>query len=350
MSWPFGFYMPYQPITDVPNIETSAVDAQDLDPMMSSVIEATRFALRQRNNFKKRVAGESELIYILRSQLLLFSTTHKSLRIILASAYNNHDYSLVPDATSLVREQIEKIYIVALFLDNPRNWIMRYSRTGWRSDYDRYLLELEEFGEIERQEEFLTKHYPEYLEKIRRPQVGKKLETVVSNFAKGALKYRWEHPGDEKPSWFVKSQRGKKKKIKTLREYVRGYFEFPTPGRAAAEIGDQELRKFLYRWHKEYSSICEYSHVAFGKLTIPVMSDEYKDWIHGNKTEKNGKRLAERTVYLSMISAATSCALIVKSLKNTYGARAELKNFWKVLYETSLPGKVFWEMYIKTIL
>ncbi len=233
--------MPYQAITDVPNIETSAVDAQELDPMMNSVIEATRFALNHRGNFKKQVAGESELIYILRSQLLLFSTTHKSLRIILASAYNNKDYALVPDATSLVREQVEKIYIVALFVDNPRKWIMRYSRTAWRTDYDRYLLELEEFGEIERQEEFLTKHYPEYLEKIRRPLVGKKLETVVSNFAKGALKYRWDHPGDEKPAWFVKSQRRKKKKIKTLREYIRRYFEFPTPGRAAAEIGDQEL-------------------------------------------------------------------------------------------------------------
>lgn len=348
----FGFQeecMAYKAIADVPGIETSAVDIKELDTMLVRVIETTRVALKHRYNFRRRVIRESELISILHSQLILYSKTHKSLRLILARAYDEEDYAIIPDATSLVREQIEKIYVIALFLSNPRKWILHYSRSAWRSDFERYLLEREEYGEIERHKEFLTKHFPEYLANIQRPRVGAKTETVVSDFAKRALEHRWCNPGDERPVWFVNAQKKKKKKANRLRDYIRNYFEFPTPGKAAASITNKSLRQFLFRWHKEYSMICQYSHVAFGKIMIPTMS-EFKDIVHAEKTEINGKKLAEQTVYLSFISAASSCALILSVLKDTYGARNELKNFWKVLYETSLPAKVFWEMYVKDIL
>src|SRR5438067_735479 len=99
---------------------------------MVSVIDSTRFALRHRYNFKKQTNQESSLVFILRSQLLLYQTTHRSIRVILSRAYRAKDWSLVPDASSLLREQVEKIYIIALFIDNPAKWIMRYSRIGWR--------------------------------------------------------------------------------------------------------------------------------------------------------------------------------------------------------------------------
>jgi hypothetical protein len=342
--------MPYEPVDDVPGVETNAVDAKELDPMMSSVIEAVRFALRHTHNFKTEPPNGLELISILRSQLLLYETTHKSLRLVLARAYDKKDYSIVPDATSLVREQIEKIYIIALFVDNPRKWILHYSRAAWRTDYENYRLELEEYGAIDRHQEFLKKHYPEFLSNMQRIKIGNRTETIVSDFAKRGLQHQWDNPGDQKPSWFVKAQKGKRKKINRLRDYIRNYYEFPTPGRAAATITDEPLRRFLFRWHRDYSTVCQYSHVAFGKILIPYMSDEHKDWKHAEKTEYNGRKLAERTVYWSLISAATSCALIVRSLKHTYGSRDELKDFWKVLYGSSLAAKGYWEMYIKSIL
>ncbi|MFS8086193.1 MAG: hypothetical protein ACMG6H_11240, partial [Acidobacteriota bacterium] len=86
-----------------------------------------------------------------------------------------------------------------------------------RADYERYLLELEEYGDIERHQEFLIKHFPEYLEKPRRPRVGKTTELIVSDIAKRALKHKWNNPSDEKPSWFVKSQKVKKRKVGRIR-------------------------------------------------------------------------------------------------------------------------------------
>jgi hypothetical protein len=149
--------------------------------------------------------------------------------------------------------------------------------------------------------------------------------------------------------WFVNAQKNNRRKFKRLRDYIRYYFEFPTPGKAAATMENKALREFLFRWHKEYSSICEYTHVAFGKLVIPTMS-EFKDVDHTDRTEINGRKLAERTVFLSHIAAATSCALVVNAMRNSYGAKILLRDYWKILYETSLPANVFWNMYIRKIL
>jgi hypothetical protein len=142
--------MPYKPVKDVPGIETNKINIKKLDPVMYEVIDATRLALRHRYNFKKKVREESELISILRSHLILYKTTHQSLRIILAKAYRTKTCSLVPDAASLVREQIEKIYVISLFLDNSSTWVLHYSRSAWRQDYENYFLEMEEYGSIER--------------------------------------------------------------------------------------------------------------------------------------------------------------------------------------------------------
>lgn len=341
--------MPYSPVEDIPGMDTSQVDIQERDPRLRSVIDATEFAVSRSGNFKKEVEQPAELRAILTSQLLLYVTTYRSMRVILSHAYNTSDYTLVPDASSLVREQIEKIYIISLFLDNPTKWILRYSTSGWRTDYERYRLELEEYGDIERHQEFLTKHFPEYLENTRVVKIGKRTEVIVSDFAKEALKHKWDYPGDKKPSWFIKAPPADRKEGNTIREFVRNYFDFPTPGSAAAEITDPDLRAFLYRWHKEYSYVCQYSHVAFGKILIPTMS-EYKDSQTWDKTVKNGTKLADQTVFLSQIAAATSCALILNSLKNTYGVKAELRDFWKELRESSLPANAFWNMYVESIL
>jgi hypothetical protein len=76
-------------VEDIPDIETTKVNIKILDGPLKSIIENTRFALRQRNNFKVMPPSyfESELIALLRTQLELFAITHKSIRILLRRAY-----------------------------------------------------------------------------------------------------------------------------------------------------------------------------------------------------------------------------------------------------------------------
>jgi hypothetical protein len=92
-----------------------------------------------------------------------------------------------------------------------------------------------------------------------------------------------------------------------------------------------------------------YTHVAFGKILIPTMS-EFKGVAHTEKTEINARKLAERTVFLSHIAAATACVLVIDAMANSYGAKTLLRDYWKILNETSLPANVFWNMYISKLL
>jgi hypothetical protein len=45
-----------------------------------------------------------------------FLTTHKSIRLLLREAQTDPDYA--SDAMSLVREQVEKVFVIALILDD----------------------------------------------------------------------------------------------------------------------------------------------------------------------------------------------------------------------------------------
>ncbi|MBC7931985.1 MAG: hypothetical protein H7Z38_15615 [Rubrivivax sp.] len=345
--------MPYGPVEDIPGIETSRVNIKKLDPFLYSAIESTRFALRHRYNFKKRTDQESELITILRIQLSLYSITHRSIRILLRRAYRDNDKTLIGDAASLVREQIEKIFTIALILDNPVKWMRQYLRSSWRTEYMEFLLESEEHGSNPRYEEHLKERYPEHLKRGQRPPVpGRKTETVVSDFAKRTMKYNWDNPSGPEPQWFRKVMskiKNPRKRSQRVRDYVRNYFEFPTPGRAAGIIKDMDLRQFLFRWHKEYSHVCQYSHVALGKMILPVMS-EFKDIEHAEKVKIYGQLIATRVLFTSHTAAATACALVVHALINTCGAKSEVEEYWKELYERSLPSKALWNMYIKDLL
>ena len=110
-------------IPDIPDIETGRVNIKKLDPLLYDAVESMRFAVRQRNNFKIKSDYERELITFLRTQLRLFAITHKSIRILLRRAYREPDKTLIADAASLVREQIEKLFIGALALEDPHRWI-----------------------------------------------------------------------------------------------------------------------------------------------------------------------------------------------------------------------------------
>lgn len=345
--------MPYSPVEDIPGLDSAKVNIRKLDPFLYDTVESVRFALKHRNNFKKLTREDSEIITTLRTQLSLYAITHKSIRILFRRAYRDDDKTLLGDGASLLREQVEKIYIIALLLDNPVRWVKQYLRSSWRTDYMEFLLESEEHKDNPRYKEHLEEHYPEYLKRGQRPPVpGRKVETIVSDFARRAMKYNWENPSGPDPLWFrnqMRKLRDQRKRSQRLRDYVRNYFEFPTPGRAAGIIKNPPLRSFLFRWHKEYSHICQYSHVALGKMMLPVLC-EYKDMKHAEMVKEFGDRLAARVLFTSHTAAATSCALIVNSLVNTYGAKAEVRDYWKEMYGRSLPAKALWNMYVKDLL
>lgn len=336
--------MPYAPVEDIPNLEKLKVDIRKLTPLMHEVIATTRLALNHRYNYRRRFDYDDELQNFLKNQLLIYSTTHNSLHILLKHVVSKEDYPPTVDAASLVREQIEKVFQIALVLSNPKKWIKQYLRGNWRTDYETYLLALEEHGENPRFKKFLEKDYVDHLKGGQRPPTRSSTrasEIIVSEFSKRALTHYWKNPAGKNPPWF--KRRG------SLRNYVNDYFEFPTPGKSVKFIEGKSRRRFLFRWHKEYSYFSQYTHNALGKAVIPFVS-EYKHIEAVEKVKIASQILMERTIFTSFTAAASSCALIVTQLRDSYGAKSYLKEFWVQLYESSLISKAFWNIYPKKIL
>jgi hypothetical protein len=333
---------PYEPVEDIPDIETSSINIKTFDPQVYEVIEATRFAIRHPANLKKRNDYDRELVGFLDSHLTLFKLTHGSLRVLLGHAYRKKHYPTVADATSLCREQVEKVFNVALLLNNPDKWVKRSLRSSWKTDYEGLLLEGEEQADNPRFKEFLTKYVPEYVEKTRNPPTSKrKREVIVSKLAMRAVKYSWDYPGSKKPKW-LKYKGG-------IPDYLRDYFEFLTPGKAARTFKNQGLRRLLFRWHKEYTFMSQYAHAAMGKMVLPVIYENKSVWSQ-EQAEIYGKKLAERTIITSHLAIATSCALILNSVTNTYGAKDQLRETWDKLTGMALPARAYWNIHVNKLL
>jgi hypothetical protein len=163
----------------------------------------------------------------------------------------------------------------------------------------------------------------------------------VSKLAERVVKYYFNNPGGPKPTWL--------KRKGSVRDYLRDYFEFPTPGKAAGNIESPDVKSFLYRWHKEYQYLCEYSHVSLGKMVLQTMSG-FKDVRSAEKVETLGTKHAERAMFISYTAAASSCAQITKLLSESYGETDQLRSFWDQLQNSSLLSKALWEMHIKNLL
>jgi hypothetical protein len=334
--------LPYAPVADIPNIYKIAMSAKKLDTLMHDVITSTRFALKNPSNFKKTSHYNKELSGLLSDQLLMFPITHSSIREIVKAAYRKKYYPVVGDAISLAREQVEKVFVVALLLNNPNKAFWQYLRATWKNEYEAYLLQKEEQAENKRFDEFLGKTLPKRLENLRKPFTSKRRrEILVSKFAIRVLKFNWDNPGAKNPPWF--KQKG------GVQGYLRDYFGFATPGKSAKDITDPDLRRFLYRWHKEYTYLSQYTHVTAKKLVFAHIHQQ-KDLASQQPIKEYGEKYSIRAVHTSYTAAATTCALALSSVSNTYGALTELKEFWGQLIGFSLFSKALWEMYIQRLI
>jgi hypothetical protein len=163
---------------------------------------------------------------------------------------------------------------------------------------------------------------------------------LVSKYAIRLLTFNWNNPGAKNPPWFKQT-----KKHSNVFNYIRNYFEFATPGRSAARIKDVPLKRFLYRWHKEYAALSQYTHVTMRKLAFAEMI-KTKNMAAQERIREYGIECATRAIYTSYTAAASSCALVLNGVSNNYGAKVELKEFWEQLIGFSLFSKALWNMYV----
>jgi len=248
----------------------------------------------------------------------------------------------VADALSLAREQVEKVFIIATLLDNPNTAFRQYWRSSWRVRYEKYLLDQEEHKENERFKEFLKDTTPKRLERMRRDPVLKVI--LISRYAERMLRYNWDNPYGKNPPWFRKTKsQGKPKNVSS---YLREYFEFATPGQGMKKIREVPLKRFLFRWHKEYRGLSQYTHVTLTKIGFAEML-KARDMASQQPIKDYAIERAISAINVSYTAAASACLLVANEVSNDYGAKNETKEFWRTLIEFSLLSKALWKMYVQ---
>ncbi len=299
-------------------------DANDLDEQMRLVVHRVVATF---HTLPKHDATFSSVMEVL---LRTFLSTHKSIRLLFKEAKSDPDYA--SDATSLVREQVEKVFVVTLMLDDPQRWVGVYFKDDWRKFYEYEVL----LNDEER------KNLPGYQGNERR-KIMQMLQANanVSSLEKEYIEHKYNNPGVPLPAHLKSVQ----------------VPEFPTPGKVKEVMSDKSADAFLIRWHKEYKRICGYTHVGLDKGQVTAMR------VVKNRLRESAKDIfLEREIVLptmstSYVATASACTEAWKYLKEydrdvsrTAMLLDALLDYWGTLRQQSLLAKVFWDIRAKQVL
>jgi hypothetical protein len=184
--------------------------------------------------------------------------------------------------------------------------------------------------------------------RIPKPNSREKM-IIVSVKARKMVKYNFTFPAMPKYKQVTQNNRVVKQRVWPKyfdRERLEEYFQFPTPGAALRHIKDNNIKSMLVRWHKDYQYLSIYTHVAFGKMILQGMS-AMKHMEAGEKIEIYSEKKQEYALFLSHTAIASACTMIAPTFTEDYGATNHLKEFWKLLYNSSLISKAYWNIYAK---
>ena len=92
------------------------------------------------------------------------------------------------DALSLAREQVEKVFAIALLCEDPTRWAKVYLEHAWRRTFERYLLEKAERQYLPSFQNFFPQAYAGI--------EGMRQRLGIANDVRDAVEYKFFNPSD----------------------------------------------------------------------------------------------------------------------------------------------------------
>ena len=312
-------------------------DAEEFDERLFRVVHPLALA------FERSEDLGSTSRHLIAEMLRQFLGTHKSIRLLMKSW--KEDPAGMADAMSLAREQVEKVYAVALLLEDPEPWTLRYFKDSWRKSYERHLVEAHERYALSRYEEHLNKRSDDlHEERLSYGITDKEEEFVEWNFAN--------------PPWLSEKR---PKTPEHLRDAEKAIATFPGPGGTIKKLSDARLKEALIRLYREYAYLCGFAHSGFDKL-LPGYMGAHLGLTPEQKQEVVDKEYAQSLLF-SYLAAGFACAEaatreLPRGRDGAAGAQAVagaellavLTGLWDELRETSLLGRTLYEMRVRRVL
>jgi hypothetical protein len=312
------------------------LDAEGFDDRLLRVVHPLALG------FERSEDLGSTFRHLVAEMLRQFLGTHKSIRLLMKSW--KQEPAGMADAMSLAREQVEKVYTVALLLEDPETWTERYFRDAWRNDYERHLIEAYERHALDRYEEYLNLQSDGLHQERRLLGITDEEEEFVD--------WRFDNPPGVPKSSEVPER------LKAAKQIVD---PFPMPAAALRKLSDADLKWALIRLYREYSYLCGYTHSGFRKLLAGYAE------VHSSLTPEQKQKVVDteyaQSILLSYLAAGFACAEaatreLARGWDGASGARvvagaellAEVTGMWDVLRETSLLGRAIYEMRARHVL
>ena len=305
------------------------LDAKDVDDQVIRVVEPLALAFERSSNL------DNLFRHLVADQLRQFLSTHKSVRLLVSNRGEN--LAGLADAMSLAREQIEKVFVIILLLEDPQTWTSQYFKDDWRRHFERYLLDKAERSNLERHKEFLEEHAYDSIENERK-------EIGITEEEREFVKFKHYNKGVSTPPHL-------KSAAKTMEH-------FPTPAKVIDKIKERQLANALRRWHREYSYFSGYSHAGFHKLMPRFIESSRK--LTTSQREKVIETEFDPALFISYLAIASVCAeACVKDLPCVDGSvvrvadvelLVKLDELWAVMRRSALLGKTFWELRVRHIM
>jgi hypothetical protein len=296
--------------------EDAELNVKEFDGEIQRMVRRIERSLRSRSP----VSPTDELIsYLLDQQL----RTHKSIRL-LTKTLDESD-SLVGDALSLVREQIERVFIVSLLLQDKAKWTEAYLRGQWFKDYKLFLIEAKETSELERFEGYNTVFGPAYFESQRKI-LG------LSEQSREWVQFLVDKPGATVP-----------KELET-----HAISRFPAPPTILKKTPSGPTQEGLRRWYVEYERACDFTHSLAAKIFLGQASSAPIFDI--NVKYKVSRHFGSLGIFLSYTSTAYICAEVYNDLPMDVELLVPLDDVWQKLINSCLLAGSLWKCRTKHLL
>jgi len=259
--------------------------------------------------------------------LKVFLSTHRSIKLLLSK--EKDDPYLGPDALSLTREQIEKVFAIALISEDLARWSRVYLEYSWRTVFERYLFEREERGGLARFKTYLAQADPG-IENMRQ-RLG------ISEDVRDAV----EHD-------FLKRYGVTHNLPKRVPE-IKLPSQPPTPNGVLKEVSAPQ-KPYLRRWYREYQFFCDFTHCGMSKLEVLHLFGRSSRFSTGQKEDYYAKEI-DNAIAVGYVAVASVCAELHKLLDTTDIDRInKVMDFWEFLRPRILLAKPMWDLRSRDIL
>jgi hypothetical protein len=225
------------------------------------------------------------------------------------------------DALAIARLQLETLYSFCFMLQDAGN-VRVFLKHGWKKKYIRFLLQREEYKNLDRFREYFEKQALPLLERLQRT-------CGVTEDEKLTIEY--QELGVTPPPGFQGAA-------------IR---QFPTPGVIIRNIRGQDTRGMLERLYPEYEFLCSFAHgdseAALFRAILDTHSEAQRFISRGRAEDFWLQNVAETAIIYSALSAVQVATEVAAIYPVDVELLAKVTNAWTGLIKFTLLARPVWE-------